>query len=409
MCIAIWKPVGSDLLSKDIYEQCWYCNQDGGSISYWSKEKKEWHVVKGLMEWEDWWETFTEMRNDGRIGTDVGVFIHFRVGTAGKSFEAALTHPFPISTELSDLQQTMFAARNIIAHNGTIGAGNKEGTASDTMLAVLDYFEPLWDLTYYRNGTVRNEKLELILKEVLDTAHSRWFIANGPEVTLYGPWIHDREYDTHFSNDDYENPWWETYGVVGGVYGSASGAWMGGHTYHARQTAKFIRQGTLDTYLDEDGMWDWEAWRQINGDGVDSSPTSGNSSGHNPHEPCGWADEEDEDDDKNNDGLMLAVLDEDGTIHWEDDFEIDEDMICCPDCASDDVVEYGGLNIADHACHICGGLFDASTGEVIAYDKTLVDMEVGECMYCDKVVFIETSGHCLECGAILDIKEAKHG
>jgi hypothetical protein len=399
MCIAIYKPVGAELLSKDIYEQCWWCNQDGGSISYWDTQHKEWHVVKGLMEWEKWWETFEDMRNAESIGTDTAVFIHFRVGTAGKSFEAALTHPFPISDNLGDLQETMFAARDIIAHNGTIGPGNKSGTASDTMLAVLDYFEPLWNLTYYKSGKVRNEKLEMILKEVLDTANSRWFVANGPDVKLYGPWIYDKTYDTHFSNDDYENPYWEAYGCYS--TGAPVGAWNG--HFDRTFTAKYIRQGTIDIYLDKEGMWDWNAWRQMN-DEVDSTSTvSAENSSASSHHPdaCAYSDPPEKD------GLILAVLDDDGTLHWEDSFEMDDDLLCCPDCASDDIVSYGGLNIADMACGSCGALFDAKTSEVFAYDKTLCEYEIGECMYCDELVFIEPGGNCLSCGAILDLKEAQ--
>lgn len=403
MCIAIWKPEGEDLLSKDIYEQCWNMNSDGGSISYWSKKDKLWHVVKGLMSWDDWWKTYCEMRNAQSIGKDVGVFIHFRVGTAGNSFEAALTHPFPISDQLVDLQQTMFAARDIIAHNGTIGPGNKEGTASDTMEAVLDYFEPMWELVYYKNGQVRNKKLENILQECLNTAHSRWFVANGPEVTLYGPWIHDTMYGTHFSNDDYDNPWygWGYNGGMGGAYAGHGGVYSG--ELNRRYTAKFIRSGSMEIYLTPDGDWDWEAWKQLNGWGDKPSTSTADNN-------TVLTDEDDMKPEHERDNeLMLAVLDEDGILHWEDDWETDEDLLCCPDCASDDIVEYSGLNIADYACRVCGGLFDSKTGEVLAYDQQIPEMEVGECMYCDKEVFIESSGNCVECGAMLDLREVKNG
>jgi hypothetical protein len=404
MCIAIWKPEGSDLLPKATYEQCWNLNRDGGSISYWNKEEKHWNVVKGLMEWEDWLKVFNEMKTDGRIGKDVGVFAHFRVGTAGKNFEAALTHPFPISDQLADLQHTMFAARDIIAHNGTIGAGNKNGTASDTMLAVLDYFEPLWDLVYYKNGQVRNKKLENILQECLDTANSRWFIANGPEVTLYGPWIHDKEYDTHFSNDDYDDP----YHGWGGAGAYVDEPWWS--SSHRQFTARYIRQGKMDVYLTQDGDWDWDAWKSLNGFN-DKAKAFGYDDDDRtlPERNTILTDDDDltPEHDRDN-GLVLAVVDEDGTLHWEDSYydDDDDDMLCCPDCASDDIIEYEGLNIADYACHICGCLFDSKTGEVLAYDQQIPEMIVGECMYCDREVLIEETGNCHQCGAILDIKEA---
>lgn len=396
MCIAIWKPEGADLLSKDMYEQCWKLNDDGASISYWNTQDKLWNVVKGLMTFEDWWKVYCDMRNDGRIGKDVGVFIHFRVGTAGPKMAGALTHPFPVTDNYDDMRETMFAARNIIAHNGTIGPGDKD--KSDTMMGVMRYIQPLWDLAYYKNGKVRNERLEFIMKECLDTAVSRWFIANGPNVTLYGPWIFDQMYDTHFSNTDYDGPW---YGY-GGAYGTG---WGTGYADSAMfiepQTAKFIRQGELSTYLDEQGCWDWDAWNDMNG--IFSKTTASGNDSSTDNDTHNVSDDEQSDDN----GLVMAIIDEDGIIQWNDEYEKDDDLLCCPDCAGDNVFAYKH-GVATHACWGCGCLFNEE-GDTFGNSKDVTEMDWGECMYCNEEVLIETSGHCTQCGAMLDIKEVGHG
>jgi hypothetical protein len=386
MCIAIYKPEGVELLSKDIYEQCWNLNSDGGSISYWDKDSKTWHVVKGLMDWDLWWKTFEQMRNATAIGKDRQVFIHFRVGTAGPKFAQALTHPFPVTDDYEAMGETMFAARNIVAHNGTIGPG--EATKSDTMMGVNNYINPLWELVYYKNGKVRNKKLEFILRECLDTATSRWFIANGPEVTLYGPWLFDKMYDTHFSCNDYEFPW--------NGYGAACGyGWDGGMQtgYEQSFTAKFIRQGELDSYLDDEGLWNWDAWEAVNG-------VSAHKGAVTTKELDDVVKSLDRDDGSN---LVMAIVDEDGKIQWNDEYEHDEDMLCCPDCASDMVFPYKS-GVSSHACHVCGCMFNLE-GDTFGYNKLVTEMDWGECMYCDDEVLIETSGHCTCCGAMLDLKE----
>ena len=393
MCIAIYKPKGAELLSKDMYQQCWDCNDDGASISYWCEQEKVWHVVKGLMSFDDYWKVYCEMRNDDRIGVDKQVFIHFRVGTAAAKFDKALTHPFPVwkDVQLEDLQQTMFASRNIIAHNGTIGAGNKEGTASDTMMAVLHYFEPMWDLVYYKNGTVRNEKLERILEECLDDSLSRWFVANGPKVKLYGPWIYDKLYDTHFSNTDYENPWWG----FGGAYG-----WGGGYndstTYSEPITARFIRSGTIsEFFFEDDGVeFDWSKW---------NSAQSGNHTETTTNNTQNVVDDEQGSD------LIMAIIDENGNLIWNDEYDPDDDLLCCPDCASDDVFEEEGNHIYSHLCHDCGSMFDRE-GDTFGYKEEFTHTTIGECMYCNKErVSIEAGGNCYYCGAMLDLNEVKEG
>jgi hypothetical protein len=385
MCIAIWKPEGIEMLSKDMYEQCWKLNSDGGSISYWDKESKMWHVVKGLMEWEDWWKTYCDMRNAGTIGKDAGVFIHFRVGTAGPNKAGALTHPFPVTDDFDAMSETMFAARNIVAHNGTIGPG--EADKSDTMIGVDAYINPLWDLVYYKSGKVRDEKLEFILRECLDTGTSRWWIGNGPQVTLYGPWLFDKQLGTHFSNDDYDSPWAGYENVYG--YG-----WDGGYAtgYDNHFPAKFIRQGELSAYLDKDGDWDWEAWDAVNGIVAQTAATDNNTQN--------VADNTEADDGS---GLVMAIVDEDGRIQWNDEYEHDEDMLCCPDCASDMVFPYKS-GVSNRACHVCGCMFN-DEGDTFGYNKLITEMDWGECMYCDDEVLIETSGNCTCCGAMLDLKE----
>ena len=388
MCVAIWKDAGVDLLDKETYKHCWTQNDDGGSISVWNEEDEVWNVIKGIMKWETWWETFCNMKTAGTVGKDKKVFIHFRVGTAGKNREQNLTHPFPVTDKVKFLSATTYECHDIIAHNGTIGTGNKDGTLSDTMLGVLDYIEPLWDLTYDDEGEVINEKLEFILKECLDTAVSRWFVANGPHVTLYGPWKHEETLDTWFSNKDHENPW-DGYGAFGTFYGHGSG-WNG-----SQMTARYIRTGDIDIYLTDNGEWNWDAWKEMN---AFKATSAGTKTTATPPDTV-----------KEEGGLIMAIVDEDGNILWEEDEDADEDLLCCPDCVNEEVFQYDGLNLADYVCHECGALFDSMTGEIFGYDQNVINMVPGVCMYCNDTVLIEPGGNCSSCGAILDLTEAEGG
>jgi hypothetical protein len=381
MCVAIWKESGVEFLDRETYQYCWTQNDDGGSISYWNKEKQVWNVIKGLMTFEKWWEVFENMKEEGTIGKDVGVFIHFRVGTAGKDRDVNLTHPFPVTDDKKFVGETMYEARNIVAHNGTIGSGTKDGNFSDTMLGVLDYVEPLWDLVYNDKGEVINKKLEFILKECLDTAVSRWFVANGPYINLYGPWIYEKQNQTWFSNNDYENPW-EGYG---GAY-SGVGFMRGNSypTYLPSAPTRFLRTGDIKIYLTKDGDWSFEKWKELNGPGMEGVVVE-------------------EKKEKDDSGLLMAVVDEDGTIIWDEhDEEDEEESMCCPDCVSEETYHYEGLNLANRVCHSCGAFFDNMTGEVFGYDEIATENIPGICMYCDHVVLISADGFCSVCNAKLD-------
>jgi hypothetical protein len=398
MCVAIWKEEGVDFLDKETYKHCWTQNDDGGSISVWNKEAKVWNVVKGLMTFEDWWKTFEDMKKAGSISKEHAVFIHFRVGTAGANRAVNLTHPFPVTDDWDFVGSTMYASRNIAAHNGTIGLGSKDGKYSDTMFGVLDYIEPLWDLVYDKQGEVINKKLEFIMKECLDTAVSRWFIANGPKVTLYGPWVYEETLSTWFSNTDYENPW-DGYGRGAFGVGAGFGTGWGGHNAAPN---RFIRTGDIDVYLDKAGDWSWKAWKEMNTTFTGRAATGTNSAltDDKPRTP-------EVVDDTDDSGLMMAIVDEEGNIVWEEDAELDDDLLCCPDCASDEVFKFDGLNLSDYVCNECGAYFDSMTGEIFGYDEEITQMIPGVCMFCDDKVLIEPGGNCSCCGAMLDITEAQ--
>lgn len=111
MCIAIYKPEAIELLPETL-KNCWNANPDGAGFMF-SKNKKL-VVIKGLMNFETFLETYEEHKSKECI-------LHFRIRTHGAS-DAYNTHPFLIDENLG------------MVHNGIMSniCTKSDQTKSDT-------------------------------------------------------------------------------------------------------------------------------------------------------------------------------------------------------------------------------------------------------------------------------------
>jgi len=120
VCVAILKPAGIKVPSKEIFEASFSSNPDGAGIGFpVSKEdgSKKIRIVKGLQTFKEFWEKFEELNSTYNF-ENLPLLLHFRIGTHGSKASPAHTHPFPVVesyTEMCELEtECDFAA----LHNG---------------------------------------------------------------------------------------------------------------------------------------------------------------------------------------------------------------------------------------------------------------------------------------------------
>jgi hypothetical protein len=216
LCIAIFSDAGVGYPTKEILKRCWkgdhvnYANDDGGGFAYLT-EDENWHIKKGFMTWEAFWEAF-EAEN---FKPEHTVAIHLRLGTSGKMVpmtkerkpdnsqmcDPGCTHPFPITDDRGELFNTDVVADQIVMHNGVVGKGLHD--LSDTMVAILDIIDPL--IPYISDLKIQKMLAELLDAEGYDYS-SRWWIAKGKTTYLLGKWIEDEETKIWYSKNQYLEP-----------------------------------------------------------------------------------------------------------------------------------------------------------------------------------------------------------
>lgn len=391
MCILIYHPEGSPVLKKRVYKRCFDKNPDGAGFAYWNKGV--WKVTKGLMTFKAFWKTFNRMR----FQPEDRVIVHFRVGTSGNRRGPDCTHPFPVTDDLEEMRQTKFENKNIVFHNGIISQG--EGTASDTMCGVRDYIFPMHE--FYHTSDARAD----ILGGLIKAYKCRWIITRGPELDMFGEFAQDENYgNSWFSNAGYlpEKPKADTVGTPGVTAPTGSvNPFVGGE--YTVSTQRFYRHDKLEDFLNVDGRWSWNTWK--NSVGISESKSSDVV---NPNEAIPYVEAP---------ATVMGLLDnKSGDILWDDDYDAVQDLPACPSCGSESLTESGMINTST-GCKDCGCCFNIDTGEIVYYDETLTyTRDSIACTTCMDMVTIDEYGECPYCGTILDpelaerkIKEQRNG
>jgi hypothetical protein len=395
MCIAIYKEVGQPVQKKRMYKRCFDKNPDGAGFAWFNEDKSVWVVKKGFMTFKAFWKTFNRASRKFNF-KEKQLLVHFRVGTSGNRKGPDCTHPFPVTDDLAEMRELKFETEFLVAHNGVIGPG--WATASDTMMGVKDYIDLLWDK--------RDDERALALwKEHLKFDKCRWFIAEGKKVNLFGTWVQSVTYESKFSNNGYlpDAPVQEQLPAIQGAAVDGNPPWW--EKDDMPKTQRYYRHADFADFCDKDGDWSWGLWRGLNSQhytvAEDANITSPNEMADYVECPAS----------------VMALLDKDGNILWDDNYAPAEDLPQCPSCFSENLIESGMLN-GDMGCTDCGCIFKSDTGDIIVHDPSICKAltVMIQCLTCHEQVTMTNDGECPDCGTILDpvlaerrIKEQRNG
>lgn len=248
MCIAIVKPVGTDI-SRDILENCAENNPDGCGFAYINVDNQGKRRLKTrkAMDFDSFYEKYEKAIEQN---PESPFLIHFRIKTHGK-IDLANCHPFQVDAE------------HVFIHNGTISGLKKEDDMSDTRVFNRDMLRILpkdWN---------KNSGIKSLIEEFI--GYSKLAVLNlDGEVNIYneqkGYWIGE----VWYSNKSYEKkvPVKSTYnygkqytggdttsypfrsGNVGGTSNSASQIVKLENIQSRSENLKYRRSGyTVDSFI----------------------------------------------------------------------------------------------------------------------------------------------------------------
>ena len=134
MCIIAYKPLNVAFPEEKILQNCFENNSDGAGFMY--SYQGEVHIKKGYQTFKGFMNALNASR--AITGDKVPYVMHFRIATQG--YEKTMTHPFPLSSKMSNLKKLKVKCNIGIAHNGILDI-TSDGSRqySDTMKFITDY------------------------------------------------------------------------------------------------------------------------------------------------------------------------------------------------------------------------------------------------------------------------------
>ena len=116
MCIIVAKRKGLELPTKEILKNCFDYNRDGAGIMF--NDGKQVFIEKGFMDFNSFYSRLMEIDKEvNLVNSDLA--LHFRISTSG-NVDQGNCHPYPISTETSQLRNLNLVTDIGMAHNGVI-------------------------------------------------------------------------------------------------------------------------------------------------------------------------------------------------------------------------------------------------------------------------------------------------
>lgn len=207
MCIIAIKPIGKDLMNKEIIQTMCTNNPHGNGFSYADNGKVI--IKKGYMNFESFYTALNEIPNI----KDKNVVLHMRITTHG-STSPQNCHPFPLSNRMSHLKATHIKTDVAIIHNGIISSveEDKKNDLSDTMVYVKNVLYPRYraNNSFMDSEEIREEiKKEIKSKMVIMKSDGSYHLI-GDFITEDG-YIYSNysyiNYEYNFDNFDYDDKW----------------------------------------------------------------------------------------------------------------------------------------------------------------------------------------------------------
>lgn len=204
MCIIAIKPIGKDLMDKEIIQTMCTNNPHGNGFSYADNGKVI--IKKGYMDFESFYTALNEIPNI----KDKNVVLHMRITTHGSTSKGNC-HPFPLSNKISYLKATHIKTDIAIIHNGIISSveADTKNDLSDTMTYIKNVLYPRYraNNSFMDSEEVRKEiKKEINSKMVIMKSNGEYciigdFITEGGYIYSNYSYI---PYSYNFNDSDYE-------------------------------------------------------------------------------------------------------------------------------------------------------------------------------------------------------------
>lgn len=222
MCVIINKKAGQKMINETTLRKAFNHNSDGAGIA-WTlgtpNNPKPITLKKGFMTFDALWDYITKMkRRYGEDLLDLSMIIHCRITTHGGTSQYN-THPFPISSDMDDLNElSLKGLKTAVAHNGIVSSVNipKTATYSDTMLFIQKQLYPISELNpnWYR--------FPKVLEALKDIIGSKLSILNDKgEIYTVGEFyqLDGLEFSNLYFNTSYYGGNYSTYREHGVYYG----------------------------------------------------------------------------------------------------------------------------------------------------------------------------------------------
>jgi len=192
MCIIAVKNTGIKLPTRTILKACFDSNPDGAGYMF--ARNGVVHIRKGFMSFRRFWKDYRMMH----LSADDAICYHFRIATSGK-VSPMNTHPFPITSNLSQLKACYTDCAFGMVHNGVLGVGRRieKYFVSDTMEFIIDIMSK-----YSIRNNLQDNAIQILLENYIGRSRIAILQADSTIIRLGNNWIEDN--GLWYSNKSYQ-------------------------------------------------------------------------------------------------------------------------------------------------------------------------------------------------------------
>ena len=182
MCLIIHKPKGINLPSRKIFKNANQNNPDGIGIMI--STGKNVHIIKGFFSVKKLFKRLYSLNNFYGNLKDYEMVFHFRLATHGK-VKPDNCHPFPLSSNINDLQKIEIKCQAGIAHNGILSFIEADKILSDTQIFIRDF------IGHFTFADFKNERIYKLIEKLIEG--DKIIILNYDGETIkFGNWIEEK-------------------------------------------------------------------------------------------------------------------------------------------------------------------------------------------------------------------------